>query len=74
MPDEDLKKYIPKYGDRAAVRQFCKRNANSLKQSLVEQLRSKICPERETQKKGHREYWQSNEANRNWLVAFSPKG
>lgn len=42
MPDEHLEKFIPKYGDRAAIRNFCKQSTNSLRQSLVQKLQSKI--------------------------------
>ncbi|XP_076850602.1 uncharacterized protein LOC143500373 [Brachyhypopomus gauderio] len=32
MPNEDLSKYLPKYGDRLAVRQYCKREVARLQE------------------------------------------
>ncbi|KAJ8965589.1 hypothetical protein NQ314_004020 [Rhamnusium bicolor] len=42
MPEEDLKTFIPKYGDRAAIKKICKKHSLKNKQSLIERLRSKI--------------------------------
>ena len=45
MTDEQLKEYLPSYGDRLAVLGFCKRKENnsvSRKSKLFERLRAKI--------------------------------
>lgn len=45
MPDEDLKKYIPAYGDRIAVKRFCNGTAgevSSNKATLLQELKQKI--------------------------------
>ncbi|CAG9819138.1 unnamed protein product [Phaedon cochleariae] len=42
MEEDDLKKHIPKCGDRIAILNFCKRTARSNKQSLIEKLKSKM--------------------------------
>lgn len=42
MSEEDLKTFIPKYGDRVAVQNFCKSKLSSTKKSLIEKLKRKI--------------------------------
>lgn len=45
MPDEDLKKYIPAYGDRIALKRFCSGTtggAFSKKATLLQKLKQKI--------------------------------
>lgn len=42
MDEDELKKYIPKYGDRISVLSFCRRTKSSTKQSLIEKLREKM--------------------------------
>ena len=43
MSDEEIKQYIPSYGDRVAVLSYCRQhNNNPDKEALLERLRSKI--------------------------------
>ncbi|XP_030609353.1 uncharacterized protein LOC115797005 [Archocentrus centrarchus] len=42
MSDEELKTYLPSYGDRLAVFGFCRRQGNSRKSTLFERLKTKL--------------------------------
>ncbi|XP_039478078.1 uncharacterized protein LOC120443440 [Oreochromis aureus] len=42
MTDEELKTYLPSYGDRLAVFGFCRRRGSSRKSALFERLKSKL--------------------------------
>ncbi|XP_019209152.1 uncharacterized protein LOC109197829 isoform X1 [Oreochromis niloticus] len=42
MTDEELKTYLPSYGDRLAVFGFCRRRGSSRKSVLFERLKSKL--------------------------------
>ena len=53
MTDDQLKEYLPQYGDRLALRYFCNRSVNTnnaasndttkRKQSVLDRLRKKLC-------------------------------
>ncbi|KAF5298777.1 hypothetical protein FQR65_LT09646 [Abscondita terminalis] len=48
MPEQDLREWVPKYGDR--VLSFCRRNADGRKKSLIEKLKLRM---EEKQNKGN---------------------
>lgn len=60
MDEDELKKYVPCYGDRLALLNFCKKQLAPRKYSLIEKLRAKVAAKNSNHKTNDIKHASSN--------------